>query len=82
MPTAARRLGRSSLASGGQFLVRKHGKTWSLLLASDKDVVAEIPGGSIVHVTTNDEDFATQSKTVGLLYLTALQLWIDRNTKQ
>ena len=74
-------MGRSSLASGGGFPVRKHGKTWSLPLGSDKDFVAEIPGGSIVHVTTNDEDFATQCKTVGLLYKTALQLRIDQNTK-
>jgi hypothetical protein len=50
-------------------------------LGSDKDVVATIPGGSIVHVTTNDLDFVTQCKSVGLLYLTALQVWIDRNTK-
>ena len=60
----------------------QHGKIWSLLLGSEKSLIAEIPGGSVVHVTTRDEDFITQVKTVGLLYLTALQLWINRNTKQ
>lgn len=60
----------------------QHGKVWSLLLGSEKNVVAQIPGGSVVHVTTRDEDFVTQVKTVGLLYLAALQLWINRNTTQ
>jgi hypothetical protein len=58
----------------------QHGFGYALLAGSDKGRSLTIPGGELVHITTNDQDLVNTCKMVSALHIAALDLVIQRNT--
>lgn len=60
----------------------EHGLGWAMLHGSDRDVVAQVPGGSEVRVTVNDDSFQTAAKSTYLLLITACRLLRQRHLER
>ena len=60
----------------------EHGLGWAMLRGSDRQVVAEVPGGSQIRVVVNDENFVNAAKMAYFLLLTACRLLRRRHLQK
>lgn len=60
----------------------EHGLGWAMLHGSDREVVAQVPGGAEVRVTVNDDGFQTAAKSAYLLLITACRLLRQRHLER
>lgn len=59
----------------------QHGHGYAAMLGSDITLMAKTPGGRVVRMEVNDENFQSSAQATAYLMISALNLWMRRNTR-